>query len=357
MTQPTLPPLIVIFAAGALYPVTVTAQMIIGADAHTSPSHYLNIENSDSLQLFTPWIEGSAGPLGMSADDEQRIVYFVDGWSLFRMPYDTLDVEFVADVTVDGAPAIMQGLAWDSGQDLLLASRSDANLGIYQIDVETGAATAVFLHDPTLVARALAFDDARGVLYGSFNADAIYAIDLVNQTLSLTTPARVPSSDEITGLSAYDGILYLYDVRRGSIDPFDTDAGVFRDRQNAPLRVVGVEAAAAWAPGLASRLLLADPAPGLAAERNRFAAIGATPGASVYFAYSARLGVDLIPGCPDLTTDLHTPTLIGAAVADASGTAVINRTPPGSAFGTAVYFQAFEPSTCTRSNVFQFRFF
>ncbi len=105
-------------------------------------------------------------------------------------------------------------------------------------------------------------------------------------------------------------------------------------------------------------MTLQNPLPGSAGTTNRLRVTGATPGSRVYFLYSRHGGGTRIPGC-DLQQNalqLDSPTVIGAAVADANGVASITRTVPLIARGQTILFQAVVQGECAVSQLVVWRF-
>lgn len=95
-----------------------------------------------------------------------------------------------------------------------------------------------------------------------------------------------------------------------------------------------------------------EPFPGLIDAGNGIRAKGARPGSEVFFAASFALGSADIPGCT-VALDLAGPRMIGSAIADDLGEAVIRRnviTP------RTVYFQAYTQDDCWVSEVLGFTF-
>ncbi|MAW60860.1 MAG: hypothetical protein CMJ94_08505 [Planctomycetes bacterium] len=79
-----------------------------------------------------------------------------------------------------------------------------------------------------------------------------------------------------------------------------------------------------------------------AGASNTLTVSGATPGARVFFVYST-LGTELTEVAPlSVTLSLQSPTLVGAATANASGDASVSRSVPASAAGLTVWLQAAE---------------
>ncbi len=91
----------------------------------------------------------------------------------------------------------------------------------------------------------------------------------------------------------------------------------------------------------------------IAGSRNALRITGATPGSSVTFYWSERGGGTAIPGCDLQVNSLQitAPLLIGTAVADASGSAIIDRVIPNAARDKIVLLQAAVPGECAVSQL------
>ncbi|MGH8640627.1 MAG: PQQ-dependent sugar dehydrogenase [Burkholderiales bacterium] len=100
---------------------------------------------------------------------------------------------------------------------------------------------------------------------------------------------------------------------------------------------------------------LAPPVPGAAGTVNTFGVTGATPGAQIVLNFGARLGSTPIPGCPGVFRDILEPKVGGVARADADGRTSFS-IPVPAIHGRTVLFQAIERSTCSDSNLVEYRF-
>jgi len=99
-----------------------------------------------------------------------------------------------------------------------------------------------------------------------------------------------------------------------------------------------------------------DPLPGDAGRKNRFRAIGATPGERIWFIHGRNEGSTPVPGCPDLMVNLDAPKIIGSAIADADGRATIDRYIPDAARGMVLLFQGVNRDRCAATRTVSFFF-
>ncbi len=95
---------------------------------------------------------------------------------------------------------------------------------------------------------------------------------------------------------------------------------------------------------------LLDPMPGEAGRVNRLSAIGATPGATIWFASGRADGTTNVPGCPGLVVHIASPRVLGNAIANADGIVTINRFVPESARGTEIIFQGVDQQRCVTTH-------
>ncbi len=102
-------------------------------------------------------------------------------------------------------------------------------------------------------------------------------------------------------------------------------------------------------------LSLAPPTPGTANAVNTFYATGATPGATITFVYGTQSGTAPIPGCPGVSGNILNPKIGATAAANVLGRARFRVSVPG-VQGRTFLFQAVEHSSCTDSNVVEYRF-
>lgn len=96
---------------------------------------------------------------------------------------------------------------------------------------------------------------------------------------------------------------------------------------------------------------LLEPIPGEAGRVNRLTAIGANPGATIWFVYGRREGSTPIPGCPGVSVLLDAPAIIGSAVADAEGVATLDRFVPLGARGVEILLQCVDRQHCRMSRI------
>lgn len=98
---------------------------------------------------------------------------------------------------------------------------------------------------------------------------------------------------------------------------------------------------------------LLPPAPGVAGEVNTLQVTGATPGATVHFVYGRHGGGFQIAGCDlqENALQIDSPTIIGSAVADASGHATIDRFVPPIARDRTILIQAVVADECAISEL------
>ena len=103
-------------------------------------------------------------------------------------------------------------------------------------------------------------------------------------------------------------------------------------------------------------LVLEDPDPGVAGGSNTFRITGATAGETVVLLAALDAGETAVPGCPGVGVNVASPRLLGSAVADGSGTAIVTATIPGGAAGMTILTQAVDRTACARSNLGTYRY-
>ncbi len=97
---------------------------------------------------------------------------------------------------------------------------------------------------------------------------------------------------------------------------------------------------------------LTGPTPGVVAAVNTVTVSNATPGGLVGVGFSLTLGSTPVGAfCPGLTVDLNSPTVIGTATADASGSASFSGFVPASLSGTTAFLQGVDIPACEVSNL------
>ncbi len=90
------------------------------------------------------------------------------------------------------------------------------------------------------------------------------------------------------------------------------------------------------------------PSPGTAGLQNTWTVTGATPGANVSV-FGGGAGATPVPQCPGQSASVANPVLVGSAVADRTGTALVSVVIPARYAGVTATFQAFEAANCRLS--------
>ncbi len=97
---------------------------------------------------------------------------------------------------------------------------------------------------------------------------------------------------------------------------------------------------------------LSGPTPGIVAGSNTMTVSDATPYGLVGLSLGLGAGVTRVgPTCPGLGLDIDGAVLVGATIADVSGSAVIAGFVPASLSGTTIYLQAVDVAVCEVSNL------
>lgn len=91
--------------------------------------------------------------------------------------------------------------------------------------------------------------------------------------------------------------------------------------------------------------------PGAAGGPNGLFTSWGTPGNTVYFLASLRLGTSNVPGCSGLTLGIASPSLLGSGLTSVSGGASKTILIPGNMAGRTAHFQAADRSGCRVTQV------
>ncbi len=102
--------------------------------------------------------------------------------------------------------------------------------------------------------------------------------------------------------------------------------------------------------------LLAQPAPGLAGQKNIFALRGATPGHEMWLVYGLRSGSTNVPWCPGVTVNIRNPKLFGRVSVDGLGNAALVKSVPSGVRGIRLLLQAIDREGCVVSNLLATKF-
>lgn len=120
--------------------------------------------------------------------------------------------------------------------------------------------------------------------------------------------------------------------------------------------VAGTHGRGAYLADVSLEIELLEPVPGIAGQVNRLTTTNGTAGRRVYFVYSLRGGTTNVPGCGGVFVSMGQPQIVGDAVVDGNGDAVLELNVPQAASGRSVRIQSVERSTCRVSNLVQFTF-
>jgi hypothetical protein len=102
--------------------------------------------------------------------------------------------------------------------------------------------------------------------------------------------------------------------------------------------------------------LLWGPYPGEAGTNNFFQVGGATPGEWVKVIHGLNHGTSEHPDCEGVMAEIEDPIVVGSAIADSYGVAVIEVFVPEKASGRNVLFQAIQMEGCKVSNLIEYMF-
>ena len=135
--------------------------MVVGVDDPNTPVYLIDVTNDTATPLFSGY-----EVWGMAADDPGRLLYFNDGVELYRVSYDTLVPEYVADITYEGAVSSMVGLAFSPRTGKLYSTKNIATEAVYEIDPLTGVATLLYAYDTAYDFGGVDYDTETGAFYG-----------------------------------------------------------------------------------------------------------------------------------------------------------------------------------------------
>lgn len=337
-------------------------------------------------------------PVGLSfGPDGQLYVSSADNDKILR--FDGITGEFV-DTFVRRRVDAPRQLNFGPDGDLYVGNAGTDE--VLRFDGATGAFVEVFAASPELDGpTSFTFGPEGRLWVGSVLTNTILVFDgKTGEHLStLSDPTLVAPHDVAFGP---DGLLYVTNAFSNNVARFDPRSGaalgIFVDdaRLSVPLglqweadgsllvtnqgrndvrRYDGETGALlerfvrANAGGLSSPLFsvrmprrmfgLTSFSPGLAGRSNRLALGGAQPGRAVWFVGSGLPGTAAVSGCPDLQLDLKFPRILGIAIADEAGNAVVSVPVASELEGAFVLLQALEPESCLHApeEAFPFPYF
>jgi len=281
--------LIGLIAATALTQ-SAQAQLIVGQDGGAATGgeaelvYFLDISGGSAIAtgLFRPNEDGLLGGAdGLAVDDANRRIYYTEGSgttrsALYRVDYDDYRFDFngrrrihkIGDVrTPSGGLQILNGLAWDSGNQRLIGSdaiQSTSGLGeegFHQIDINTGASTLIYAMTATESTnydlRGFDYNPANGLFYATDEATAgsftgLVSININGPSTTITNVISYASLGftNIDGIAVGNNKVYFISGTTGtSIGVYDiATASVEPSIPTVPWAVTQVNSAGGWGP-------------------------------------------------------------------------------------------------------------
>lgn len=204
-------------------PAVISAPLFAGIDNVTQFAYLIDPDTGESHPLF----DGTE-VWGAAFDNDNDLVFFVKGASLYQWPLDG-EPELLGNiqsVVVEGFLA-MVGLAYGDGTLYgirNISSEGDPE-GLYSIDPATLDATLVTTYDvlPGLVdLGGLDFDHETGTLYGTNDTPTTRGLVEVSLDGEITVVAPYPEGQsDLDGLAIGNGRAYLIPDEPGQIYVFD----------------------------------------------------------------------------------------------------------------------------------------
>lgn len=203
----------------------------------------------------------------MAADNENEILYWNNGGTLFRCSFADLrngNLGGITSLTMtqqNGTTTSVNfvALAYDQVSNRLLGTRNIAIEAVHEINTTTGFSAPIYTYSSTFDFGGLDVDDSSGVLYGLSDTGpaGIYSIDVTGLTQTfLSAYPNNPSTNlpetDIDGMAAGNGkiylvtdgnitsqpVFYIYDIATasytGTIPSVFTGAGTFSAAAFAP---------------------------------------------------------------------------------------------------------------------------
>ncbi|UCD75111.1 MAG: hypothetical protein JSV91_15165 [Phycisphaerales bacterium] len=231
------------------------AQVVVGVDNPDVPVYLVDVNTGVATELFTPSDYGTDGIWGLAADDINGYLYYSGGTELYRVPYDTLEPEFVADFASNDAIMTIAGLGFNPQTGLLYGSRTAGDEGIYEINPTDGHAT--LLYEVTGSAFDLGgfdYDVTTDAFYG-LNDDitpfgrGLFEIDPFSQNAAHIVDYPGGQTD-VDGLAVGDGRAYFVTDDPGEIFIYNLLSSEWETSIASPWFSSELFSGATWAPGL-----------------------------------------------------------------------------------------------------------
>lgn len=205
---------------------------------------------------------------GMAADDEACTIYISStAGGLYRYRFGEFNFNLVSTIRVDGNVTAMPGLAFYAGK--LYGSVVTGTEGIFEINIETGAATRVCTTNSGYDFSGIDFDPDTGTLFALSDlapvggTPGIFQIDLFtgNATHVASYPSPFPGAGtipDVDGLAVGGGAVYLIVDQPGNFAKFDLNTGTYQPQFANPWTLSRTLCAGAFAPCFAVEPCRAD---------------------------------------------------------------------------------------------------
>lgn len=205
---------------------------------------------------------------GLAADNDTCTLYISSsGGGLFRFRLGELNFNQVSTIRVNGTVTAMPGLAFYNGT--LYGSVVTGTEGIFEINIETGAATRVCTTNSAFDFSGIDFDQETGVLYAVSDlapvggTPGIFQIDLNTGNATFVAPYPTPfpgagTIPDVDGMAVGNSTVYLVVDQPGNIAKFDLSTGTYKPQLTNPWTLSRTLCGGAFAPCFAVEPCRAD---------------------------------------------------------------------------------------------------
>lgn len=232
-------------------------QLIVSNDqAGVATIWHIDVGTGIATSLYSS-SSAEAKAWGMAYDRGSNTLYWNNGGTLYSSQFSLsgLTPTNLGTLTFNGANTNFVGLGWRNGK--LIGTRNIATEAVYEIDVNTLAASQTFVYSTSFDFGGLDVDATDGKLYGlSDTAPAgsvrgLYAIDDANGTTAFV--AGYPNNEtDIDGLAVHNGIAYFVsdgpNTTQSLFYMVDVSTGALVGTLNSPFTGSGTFSAAAFVP-------------------------------------------------------------------------------------------------------------
>lgn len=236
-----------------------SAQLVVGADPTGTQSIWLiDVTGNEPNRALVTASTTIAKPWGMAADEDNQILYWNNGGTLYKAAYTQsgeLTVQTIGSMTLGGSAMNVTGMAYDTLEDKLYGYRNITTPGFYEISTVDATCTLVLATPGDF--GGFDYDPVTDAFYGLNDTAVLSGIGLYRIAKPLGAPTFTlltgyPAGEtDIDGLAVGGGRAYFVNDNGAQVIPvYNLVTLAFEASLPVPITGSGTFSAGAWAPGM-----------------------------------------------------------------------------------------------------------